>query len=356
MPYPGNRIASSNLARSASPLVAQIALAHPHMVGGTRHPEPRTTADLPCEGAAFPENGFHRAGNAAPPAESDPWRAFGTTATVRSTAGELHYLSDGGCSVLADDPARWRSPAARALVAGTDPGRVRAGGGAQPHAPVRSGEWAHDDATHLAPAGRGAWLYAGGPIATAGSRLTVRESRDAWLRDRRRLQLSPETRQSYRQSTDEFLAVVGADRAVGSLTIADLDRYLDLLESDARARGPLTPATKAGRIARVRAWLNWAHGEGDLATPLGQRLQPPPLAVTTPPPLPPEQIRAMLSQVGLRYQALLLILLDTGLRIGDALRLRRTDLRRSQDGQPYFEVAISKTHSGGQAPISATTT
>ncbi len=63
----------------------------------------------------------------------------------------------------------------------------------------------------------------------------------------------------------------------------------------------------------------------------------------------------MLGQVGVRYQALLLILLDTGLRIGDALRLRRTDLRRSQDGQPYFEVAISKTHSGGQAPISATT-
>ncbi len=49
----------------------------------------------------------------------------------------------------------------------------------------------------------------------------------------------------------------------------------------------------------------------------------------------------MLSQVGLRYQALLLILLDTGLRIGDALRLRGTDLRRSQDGQPYFEVAIN---------------
>ncbi len=122
MPYPNNRIASSNLARSASPPVAQSELAHPNMVGGTRHTEARTSADVPCEGAAFPENGVNRAGNAAPPAESHPRRAFGTTANVRSTAGELHYLSDGGCSVLADDPARWRSPAARALVAGTDPG------------------------------------------------------------------------------------------------------------------------------------------------------------------------------------------------------------------------------------------
>jgi len=63
----------------------------------------------------------------------------------------------------------------------------------------------------------------------------------------------------------------------------------------------------------------------------------------------------MLARVSLKYQTLLLVLLDTGLRVGDALRLRRTDLRHMQDGQPYFEVTISKTHSGGHSPISATT-
>ncbi len=62
----------------------------------------------------------------------------------------------------------------------------------------------------------------------------------------------------------------------------------------------------------------------------------------------------MLERVSLRNQVLLLILLDTGLRIGDTLRLRRTDLCHMPDGQPYVEVAVSKTHSGGQAPISAT--
>ncbi len=193
------------------------------------------------------------------------------------------------------------------------------------------------------------------PIDFAGSSRTFRESRDAWLLDRWRLQLSAETRQSYRQSTDEFLAVLGPDRPVRSLTTDDLDRYLGALEGKARARGPLTPATKASRIARVRAWLNWAWHEADLVAPVGQRLRPPPLPVTSPRPLPPEQIRAMLGRVSPRYQALLLILLDTGLRLGDALRLRITDLRRSQDGQPFFEVAISKTHCGGHAPLSVTT-
>jgi len=149
--------------------------------------------------------------------------------------------------------------------------------------------------------------------------------------------------------------VVGPDRPIRSLTTDDLDRYLAALESEARARGRLMPSTKAGRIARVRAWLNWAWHEADLAAPVGQRLRPPPLPVASPPPVPPEQIRAMLSRVSLRYQALLLILLDTGLRLGDTLRLRITDLRRSRDGQPFFDVAISKTHCGGHAPISVTT-
>jgi integrase/recombinase XerD len=139
------------------------------------------------------------------------------------------------------------------------------------------------------------------------------------------------------------------------LAVEDLDTYLDALESSTRARGPLSLATKAGRIGRIRAWLNWAWREGDLTNALGQHLQPPPVPVTTPAPLPPDQLRSMLAKVSLRNQVLLLILLDTGLRIGDTLRLRRTDLRHMQDGQPYFEVAISKTHSGGHAPISATT-
>src|SRR3989441_7551715 len=177
----------------------------------------------------------------------------------------------------------------------------------------------------------------------------------AGFRDGRRRQLSPDTRQSYRESTDEFLTVVGPHRTTDALTAGDLDRYLVTLNSGARARGPLSLATQGARIARVRAWLNWAWREGDLMTALGRRFKPPSVPVTTPPPLPLAQIRSMLGRVSLRNQVLLLILLDTGLRIGDALSLRRTDLCHMQDGQPYFEVAISKTHSGGQAPISATT-
>ncbi len=104
---------------------------------------------------------------------------------------------------------------------------------------------------------------------------TLRESRDSWLRDGRRRQLSPDTRQSYRESTDEFLAVVGAQRAADSLTAEDLDRYLVALNSVSRARGLLSVATQGARIARVRAWLNWAWHEGDLMTALGGQLRPP---------------------------------------------------------------------------------
>src|SRR3989454_1564148 len=202
---------------------------------------------------------------------------------------------------------------------------------------------------------RGAYVHDRRPAAVPATAPTLRECRDGWLRDGRRRQLSPDTRQSYRESTDEFLTVVGPHRTTDALTAGDLDRYLVTLNSGARARGPLSLATQGARIARVRAWLNWAWREGDLMTALGRRFKPPSVPVTTPPPLPLAQIRSMLGRVSLRNQVLLLILLDTGLRIGDALSLRRTDLCHMQDGQPYFEVALSKTHSGGQAPISATT-
>ncbi len=182
------------------------------------------------------------------------------------------------------------------------------------------------------------------PAAVPADAPTLRESRDGWLRDGRRRQLSPDTRQSYRESTDEFLAVVGRQRTTDSLTAEDLDRYLVALNSASRARGPLSVATQGACIARVRAWLNCAWHEGDLMTALDGQLRPPSVPVTTPPPLPLGQIRSMLGRVNRRNQVLLLILLDTGLRIGDALRLRRTDLCHMQDGQPYFEVAISKTH------------
>ncbi len=241
------------------------------------------------------------------------------------------------------------------LAAGADASGLRPGGGAERDPLERPGARRRDHAEDPPPTRGGAQLFAIRPVAAAPGTLTLRESRDAWLRDRRRGQLSSETRVSYRETTEEFLAVLGPDRVMDSLTVEDIDLYLDVLDSPTRPHGPLSLATKGGRIGRVRAWLNWAWREGDLATPLGQHLQPPPVPVTTPAPLPRNQLRAMLGQVSLRYQALLLILLDTGLRVGDALRLRRTDLRQMQDGQPYFEVTISKTHSGGTAPISVTT-
>jgi integrase len=240
------------------------------------------------------------------------------------------------------------------LAAGPDAGGLRPGGGAERNPLERPGARQRDHAQDPAPTRGGAQLFAIRPVAGPGT-LTLRESRDAWLRDRRRGQVSAETRVSYRETSEEFLAVVGPDRPADSITVDDLDRYLDDLDSLARAHGALSLATKGGRIGRVRAWLNWAWREGDLVTPLGQHLKPPPVPVTTPAPLPPAQLRAMLAQVTLQYQTLLLVLLDTGLRVGDALRLRRTDLRHMQDGQPYFEVTISKTHSGGHSPISATT-
>ncbi len=151
---------------------------------------------------------------------------------------------------------------------------------------------------HTPRPGRGAHVYERRIAAMPAGAPTLRESRDGWLRDGRRRQLSPDTRQSYRESTDEFLTVVGPQRTADSLTAH---------RCQSRRHRPLA------------------------------------------------QIRSMLGRVSLRNQVLLLILLDTGLRIGDAFRMRRTDLCHMQDGQPYFEVAISKTHSGGQAPISVTT-
>jgi hypothetical protein len=102
--------------------------------------------------------------------------------------------------------------------------------------------------------------------AVPASTPTLRESRDSWLREGRRRQLSPETRQSYRESTDEFLTVVGPHRTTDSLTAQDLDRHSLCPErpvSRARPAQPCNPrsAYGTGSARQIRSSSRTAFGD-----------------------------------------------------------------------------------------------
>jgi integrase/recombinase XerD len=108
-----------------------------------------------------------------------------------------------------------------------------------------------------------------------------------------------------------------------------------------------TPATVNGYIRALKAFLNWADREGCELTLKPSRLprlkEPKKIPVT----LSPEQILALLQQpktqtfVGLRDYTMLMLMIDTGIRVGELVALQPYDLRPST-GLPPLVVPPAK--------------
>lgn len=115
---------------------------------------------------------------------------------------------------------------------------------------------------------------------------------------------------------------------VDGLTKASLHQYILSLQS----RG-LTPGGINVRLRSLNSFLSWLHEEGHTSERLRVRLLRAPKKVITP--LTDGDIRRLMlfkarSKVSSRIQALALLLLDTGVRIEEALAMRRVrvDLER----------------------------
>ena len=125
-----------------------------------------------------------------------------------------------------------------------------------------------------------------------------------------------------------------------SVTLALLRRFLNYLlnsGSDERfphatIRGKLSPVTVGVYVATIKAFFQWCFEEELLDTNPAVRLSKPKAPQKVTPTFTPEHIERMLAacdtetRSGLRDYVVLLVLLDTGMRVSELCSLRLTDV------------------------------
>jgi len=125
---------------------------------------------------------------------------------------------------------------------------------------------------------------------------------------------------------------VGPDRPVAEITTADLRGFLSWLL--AYRDRPCSPKSYARRVTTLKVFFAWLQESGavrsDPALALVHRRADPPL----PQPLAPDEVQALLAEAARRRlhggdarpELVVRLLLDTGLKKGELVRLRAADL------------------------------
>jgi integrase/recombinase XerD len=137
----------------------------------------------------------------------------------------------------------------------------------------------------------------------------------------------PHTVRAYRREAAAYLAFLGArGRGLATGTLGDLQAYADGL-------GALAPASRQRALAAVKSLLTFGHRIGYLAVNVGAAVKLPPvrdaLAERL---LARERVTRLIAlEPDARNRALLLALYVGGLRISEAVALRRRDLRPRDD-------------------------
>jgi len=180
-----------------------------------------------------------------------------------------------------------------------------------------------DTAREAAAARDSAMLEQGLAAPTASAKQPVRDFLAAWLASKRKT-IGPGTARMY-----EILARVHINPALGSIALGDLlPHHIDTLLTAVAARG-LSPAT----VRHVHRLISQALAEavlwGAIPDNPARRVKAPPKRKGARPirPLTPDEVELFLTGIsGDRDEALVLILLLLGLRRGEVLALRWSDI------------------------------
>ncbi len=131
----------------------------------------------------------------------------------------------------------------------------------------------------------------------------------------------------YRRSLEGIIAFIG-NRAISDVSPGDLRAFL------AHLQGQVNPVTVGIRWRSIRAFFNWLYREGWLTEPPTKRIQTPKAPRRFPHILNEAQVRALLHVArvqaitwrGYRDYAIVLTLLDCGLRVSELTGLAVNDL------------------------------
>ncbi|MHB0858010.1 MAG: tyrosine-type recombinase/integrase [Anaerolineae bacterium] len=155
------------------------------------------------------------------------------------------------------------------------------------------------------------------------------DSLDGFLLSREALRVSTKTLEHYRYTAGGFVGWLAAHqvRDVRQITPTHIRSYL----VDLQRRG-VRDTTQHAHARGIKTFLRWLVEEGDLESSPMARVRMPRVAKRMPAPFAPEEVQRLLAACdratprGARDYALLLALLDTGLRASELLSLRVGDL------------------------------
>lgn len=152
-------------------------------------------------------------------------------------------------------------------------------------------------------------------------RLTLGRAVELFLAAKAAEGASPRTIEWYRMILTRLVRALGAERAVDGLDPAELRAWLVEL------RTTLAPVSVAGYVRTLRVLGNWLAAEGlaDAAALRGLRRPRVPHKVIEP--VADDVLRRLLAVASVRDRAIVLLMLDTGLRVSEVAGLRLGDLR-----------------------------
>lgn len=132
---------------------------------------------------------------------------------------------------------------------------------------------------------------------------------------------SPKTIEWYRMVLGRAGRDLGADRALDSLTPTELRAWLLTL------RETLSPISVAGYVRGLKAFGRWCATEELADAAALCTLRRPRVPHKLVEPLDDAAVRRMLDAASVRDRAIVLLMLDTGLRLSEVASLRRSDMR-----------------------------
>ncbi len=178
--------------------------------------------------------------------------------------------------------------------------------------------WAPDSPDSRAPDSwlAGAWAPDSGP-----GQLPFGRAVELFLAAKGAEGASPKTTEWYRMVLGRATRDPGADRALDALTAAEVRDWLLTL------RQTLAPISVAGYVRGLKVFGNWCAIEELAAAKALRTLRRPRVPHKLVEPLTDDALRRLLDGASIRDRAILLLFLDTGLRLSELAGLRTADLR-----------------------------
>jgi len=179
-----------------------------------------------------------------------------------------------------------------------------------------------DPATDPASEGDGRAWGATDPIRSLTGTIGLAAALEAFCAGKAAEGLSPRSIVWYRMIGQRLAGRFGAERPVDTLTPTELRTWLVEL------RASLSPMSVAGYVRGLRAFGNWLARDGLAVARALRALANPRVPRRVIEPLSDADLRLLLAAAGERDTAVVLLLLDTGLRVSEVVGIRLGDLRR----------------------------